>query len=79
MSRRTKAANAALTTAWAIPGASSWETPLLNEFTPDEIETVLAHELGHHVHKDIPVGMLVSTPDNSRWVIPGPRWFWIGG
>ncbi|NTW89169.1 MAG: M48 family metalloprotease [Desulfobulbaceae bacterium] len=23
-------------------------------FTLDEIETVLAHELGHHVHKDIP-------------------------
>ncbi len=26
---------------------------LLNEFTPDEIETVMAHELGHHVHRDI--------------------------
>jgi len=27
---------------------------LINEFTPDEIETVLAHELGHQVHRDIP-------------------------
>ena len=27
---------------------------LINEFTPDEIESVLAHELGHQVHKDIP-------------------------
>jgi STE24 endopeptidase len=26
---------------------------MITEFTPDEIETVLAHELGHHVHKDI--------------------------
>ena len=34
---------------------------LLAEFTPDEIETVLAHELGHHVHRDIPLGMLVET------------------
>ena len=26
---------------------------LLDNYTPDEIETVIAHELGHHVHKDI--------------------------
>jgi STE24 endopeptidase len=34
---------------------------LLAEFTPDEIETVLAHELGHHVHKDIPLGILFES------------------
>jgi STE24 endopeptidase len=33
----------------------------LNEFSDDEIETVLAHELGHHVHKDIPMGILVES------------------
>jgi STE24 endopeptidase len=27
---------------------------LINEFSLDEIETVLAHELGHQVHRDIP-------------------------
>ena len=27
----------------------------------DEIETVLAHELGHHVHKDLPLGILVQS------------------
>jgi STE24 endopeptidase len=27
---------------------------LLQKYTPDEIEVVLAHELGHHLHKDIP-------------------------
>jgi len=34
---------------------------LIDEFTPDEIETVLAHELGHHVHKDIPVLIAFGT------------------
>ena len=33
---------------------------LLSEFSDDEIETILAHELGHHVNKDIPVGILIS-------------------
>jgi len=27
---------------------------LLQKYTPDEIEVILAHELGHHLHKDIP-------------------------
>ena len=27
---------------------------LLQSYSPDEIEVVLAHELGHHVHRDIP-------------------------
>jgi STE24 endopeptidase len=34
---------------------------LLNEFTSDEIETVMAHELGHQVHRDILLGILVET------------------
>ena len=34
---------------------------LLNSFSHDEIETVLAHELGHHVHKDIPLGILIQS------------------
>jgi STE24 endopeptidase len=34
---------------------------LLDEFTEDEIETVLAHEIGHQVNNDIPVGMVVQT------------------
>ena len=60
MSRRTKAANAGLTgignSRRIILGDS-----LINEFSLDEIETVLAHELAHHVHKDIPVGMAVNS------------------
>jgi STE24 endopeptidase len=34
---------------------------MLQDYSPDEIETVLAHELGHHVHGDIWKGILVSS------------------
>jgi len=60
MSRRTTAANAALTGIGNTRRIILGDT-LINEFTPDEIETVMAHELGHHVHKDIPLGMAVQT------------------
>jgi STE24 endopeptidase len=60
MSRRTKSANAALTGLGNTRRIILGDT-LLTEFEPDEIETVLAHELGHHVHKDIPVGILVES------------------
>ncbi len=53
MSRRTKAANAALTGIGNTRRIVLGDT-LINEFSTDEIETVLAHELGHHVHLDIP-------------------------
>jgi len=54
MSRRTKAANAALTGIGNTRRIVLGDT-LIDEFSVDEIETVLAHELGHHVHKDIPL------------------------
>lgn len=53
MSRRTKSANAALTGIGNTRRIVLGDT-LINEFSTDEIETVLAHELGHHVHRDIP-------------------------
>ena len=52
MSRRTKSANAALAGIGNTRRIVLGDT-LVNEFTPDEIETVLAHELGHQVHRDI--------------------------
>jgi STE24 endopeptidase len=52
MSRRTKSANAALTGIGNTRRIVLGDT-LINEFTSDEIETVLAHELGHQVHRDI--------------------------
>ena len=60
MSKRTKAANAALTGLGNTRRIVLGDT-LINEFSPDEIETVLAHELGHHVHKDIPILMAFGT------------------
>ena len=64
MSKRTKAANAALTGIGNTRRIVLGDT-LINEFSVDEIETVLAHELGHHVHRDIPFliafGMLSTT------------------
>ncbi len=60
MSRRTKAANAALTGLGNTRRIVLGDT-LINEFSPDEIETVLAHELGHHVHKDLPILMTFGT------------------
>jgi STE24 endopeptidase len=60
MSKRTKAANAALTGLGNTRRIILGDT-LINEFTVDEIETVLAHELGHHVHKDIPFLILSGT------------------
>ena len=58
MSRRTKSANAALTGLGSTRRIILGDT-LLNEFTPDEIETVMAHELGHQVNHDIPL-MIVA-------------------
>jgi STE24 endopeptidase len=33
----------------------------LENFSDDEIETVLAHELGHHVNWDIPTGIMFES------------------
>ncbi len=63
LSKRTKAANAALTGIGGTRRIILGDT-LLNEFTVDEVETVIAHELGHHVHHDIPVGIAVSAVIN---------------
>ena len=60
MSKRTKAANAALTGIGNTRRIILGDT-LINEFTPDEIEAVLAHELGHHVNRDIPLMMAIGT------------------
>jgi STE24 endopeptidase len=60
MSRRTKSANAALTGLGATRRIILGDT-LIEEFSTDEIETVLAHELGHHVNKDIPLSIVIET------------------
>jgi STE24 endopeptidase len=60
MSRRTKAANAALMGLGHSRRIVLGDT-MLNEFTPDEVETILAHELAHQVHRDIPLGIVVQS------------------
>ena len=60
MSKRTKQANAGLTGLGNTRRIILGDT-LLNEFTNDEIETVMAHELGHQVNKDIPLGILFGS------------------
>lgn len=60
MSKRTKAANAGLTGLGNTRRIILGDT-LLDEFQVDEIETVLAHELGHQNNHDIPLGMFLQT------------------
>lgn len=56
MSSRTTAANAMLTGLGRTRRIILGDT-LLSNYTYDEIETVLAHELAHHVHNDLPKGL----------------------
>ncbi len=60
MSRRTRAANAAVIGMGTTRRIVVADT-LLENFTPDEVETVLAHELAHHVHRDILWHFLVQS------------------
>ena len=52
LSDRTKKANAALTGMGNTRRILLSDT-LLAEYSDDEIEVILAHELAHHVHRDI--------------------------
>lgn len=52
LSRKTKKANAAFTGIGNTKRILLADT-LLNEFTPEEIEVILAHELGHYYYKHI--------------------------
>jgi STE24 endopeptidase len=60
MSSKTVAANAALMGLGHTRRIVLGDT-LVEKFTANEIETVLAHELGHHVHKDLPLGIIVQS------------------
>lgn len=53
MSEKTTAANAFVAGLGSTRRVVIADT-LLNHYTPDEIEVVVAHELGHQVHRDIP-------------------------
>jgi STE24 endopeptidase len=60
LSEKTTAANAALmglgNTRRIVLGDTLYE-----KYTPDEIESILAHELGHQVHHDVGLSLVVET------------------
>jgi STE24 endopeptidase len=58
-SRKSRTANAAVTGLGRTRRILLFDT-LLDEFTPDEVEAVLAHELAHQLHGDIRRGLLVQ-------------------
>jgi STE24 endopeptidase len=59
LSEKTKKANAALTGLGSTRRIILADT-LLDNYSPDEIEAVLAHELGHHVHRHILKSIVVQ-------------------
>ena len=61
MSKQTKKANAAFTGLGKTKRIMMGDT-LLQEFSDDEVEVVLAHELGHQVHHDIWKLIALSAP-----------------
>ena len=56
LGERTRRANAALVGAGSTRRVLLTDT-LLAEYTDDEIEVVMAHEIGHHVHRDVMKGL----------------------
>jgi len=60
MSKNTKKANAAFTGLGKTKRIILGDT-LLNNYTKDEIETVIAHELGHYKHKHIIKNIIFGT------------------
>jgi len=58
-SRKSRTANAAVVGLGRTRRIVLFDT-LLADFPPEEIESVLAHELGHHVRDDVRRGLLVS-------------------
>src|SRR5439155_22434283 len=59
MSSGTTAANAMLT-GLGKTRPIIFGDPLLEGYTYHEIETILAHELAHHVHNDLPKGLAIE-------------------
>jgi STE24 endopeptidase len=74
LSEKSKKANAALTGLGATRRIILADT-LLDNYTPDEIEAVLAHELGHHVHRHILKSIFVQAGSTlfgfwaANWVL----------
>lgn len=59
MSRRTQAANAAIIGLGRTRRIVVADT-LLDPFPPAEVEVIFAHELAHHVHRDMALGLVIT-------------------
>lgn len=84
-SRKSRTANAAVTGLGRTRRILLFDT-LLDRFTPEEIEAVLAHELAHQLHGDIRRGLLVQGALTlvSFWIADGAlragvRWLSLDG
>jgi STE24 endopeptidase len=66
LGEKTRRANAALTGIGSSRRILVSDT-MLSDYSDDEIEIVLAHELAHHVHGDVWTGLLVE----SLWIVAG--------
>ena len=80
LSEETKKANAALAGLGNSRRVLLGDT-LLQQFTPEEIEVVFAHEVGHHVHRHLPKSIVLSVfltlfgfamVDRVMWVFADP-------
>lgn len=56
---KSRRANAALVGSWRTRRVLVSDT-LLADYTDDEIEVILAHELGHHAHRDLLTGLALE-------------------
>src|SRR6266404_2266099 len=84
LSEKSKKANAALTGLGNTRRIILADT-LLDNYSPDEIEAVLAHELGHHVHRHIlkSIGVQAAVTFAGFWLasevlqyaVDNARWF----
>jgi STE24 endopeptidase len=70
LSEETKKANAALAGLGRTRRVLLGDT-LLDQFTPEEIEVVFAHEVGHHVHRHLPklVAISVVLSVGGLWLV----------
>ena len=84
-SRKSRTANAAVVGLGSTRRIVLFDT-LIREFTPDEVEAVLAHELAHHVHHDVARGLLVQSAvalvtfwAANQTLDMGSRWLGLDG
>jgi STE24 endopeptidase len=69
LSAETRKANAALAGMGRTRRVLLGDT-LMDQFTPEEVEVVFAHEVGHHVHRHLPKMIVIS-------VISAAAGFWL--